>query len=290
MDAAFDPYRKWLGIPRDEQPPHHYRLLGLRVLEEDLEVISHAADRQMLHVRGFQSGPHSQESQKLLNELAAARVCLLDPAKKASYDEQLRAAIARRLHGQQAGPPFGLLLQGAARYVLTQARRWWLTQARLASAELALGLELHRLGRYRGRFPALSEQLDRVMGALAARPPQPDPRPPAASFRGLAARIGAWPWAVARHGRLMILGHLHRRLLRRLAQGAFAVDGVSCGPSRWTAPVQETRTRLELLRAEARRLSDVPVGQVLSPARVAWLIAGILLGLVLLLLWLRIVL
>jgi hypothetical protein len=28
MPEAFDPYHKWLAIPPEEQPPHHYRLWG----------------------------------------------------------------------------------------------------------------------------------------------------------------------------------------------------------------------------------------------------------------------
>ena len=28
-DGAFDPYHKWLGIPPKQQPPDHYRLLGV---------------------------------------------------------------------------------------------------------------------------------------------------------------------------------------------------------------------------------------------------------------------
>ena len=29
MKQSFDPYHKWLGIPPEDQPPHHYRLLGV---------------------------------------------------------------------------------------------------------------------------------------------------------------------------------------------------------------------------------------------------------------------
>ena len=32
MAANFDPYYKWLGIPPEEQPPNHYRLLGIQDL------------------------------------------------------------------------------------------------------------------------------------------------------------------------------------------------------------------------------------------------------------------
>ena len=93
MPEAFDPYRKWLGIPPGERPPNHYRLLGLGLFEDDADAISNAADRQMGHLRTFQSGPHSALSQQLLNELSAARVCLLDPARKAEYDNRLRSSL-----------------------------------------------------------------------------------------------------------------------------------------------------------------------------------------------------
>jgi len=92
----FDAYRKWLGIPPDEQPPHHYRLLGIGLFESDPDVITNAADRQMLHVRGFQGGKFSDLSQKTLNELAAARLCLLNPTKKREYDEWLQQQLAQR--------------------------------------------------------------------------------------------------------------------------------------------------------------------------------------------------
>ncbi len=88
--ASFDPYRKWLGIPSEEQPPHHYRLLGIGLFESDSDVIANAADRQMTHVRTFQSGKYTAQSQRILNELAAARICLLDAQKRAVYDAALK--------------------------------------------------------------------------------------------------------------------------------------------------------------------------------------------------------
>jgi hypothetical protein len=96
----FDPYWKWLGIPPEEQPADHYRLLGIAPFESDEEVIGNAADRQMLHIRTFQSGTHSELSQRLLNELAAARLTLLDPKKRAAYDAQLRAIWAASPTGE----------------------------------------------------------------------------------------------------------------------------------------------------------------------------------------------
>ena len=106
MSSSFDPYRKWLGIPPKDQPPNHYRLLGIELFESDPDVISNAADARMAHIRTFQTGPYSEWSQKLLNEIAAAKVCLLNPEKKAEYDAQLRAQLAAQgaWTGSAGGP------------------------------------------------------------------------------------------------------------------------------------------------------------------------------------------
>ncbi len=47
----------------------------------------------MAHVRSYQLGQHSELSQKILNELAAAKACLLNAAKKSAYDEELRGKL-----------------------------------------------------------------------------------------------------------------------------------------------------------------------------------------------------
>ena len=97
MASEFDAYHKWLGIPPEETAagrPNHYRLLGIGLLESDPDVIEHAADQRMTHLRSLQAGKHAALSQKLLNEVAAARVCLLDPVRRAAYDEQLRRQLA----------------------------------------------------------------------------------------------------------------------------------------------------------------------------------------------------
>ena len=91
--TEFDAYHQWLGIPPEEQPPHHYRLLGLKLFENDPAVIQNAADRQMAHLRTFQTGKRAALSQRLLGEVATAKLCLLKAEKKAAYDEQLRRTV-----------------------------------------------------------------------------------------------------------------------------------------------------------------------------------------------------
>ncbi len=88
--TIFDPYHKWLGIKPKDQPPHHYRLLGIDLFEDDPEVIEAAVDRLMAYVQQCSIGEHLKESQQILNELSTARVCLLNLDKKEKYDAELR--------------------------------------------------------------------------------------------------------------------------------------------------------------------------------------------------------
>lgn len=94
MSEPFDPHHKWLGIAPAEQPTNYYRLLGLNLFESDADVIESGSDRQMAHLRSFQTGPRMRECQQLLNEVSLARVTLLDAQKKATYDQALRASLA----------------------------------------------------------------------------------------------------------------------------------------------------------------------------------------------------
>jgi len=103
VSDAFDPYHEWLGIPPKDQPPNHYRLLGIDLFEGKAKVIESAADRQMAHVRNYQTGKHSELSQNLLNEIARAKITLLNPRKKAAYDEQLTGRL--RPQPPTAEPP-----------------------------------------------------------------------------------------------------------------------------------------------------------------------------------------
>jgi hypothetical protein len=115
MPGQFDPYHKWLGIPPEEQPPHYYRLLAIRIFEDDVDVIEAAADQRMAHLRTLQTGKNAELSQRLLNELAAARACLVDERKRAQYNQRLKrqqstreeASAANSRDEQALAPPSG---------------------------------------------------------------------------------------------------------------------------------------------------------------------------------------
>src|SRR4051794_33372311 len=89
MPADFDAYYKWLGIPPIEQPPDHYRLLGVQAFERDRDVINNAADQRMGLLKTFATSAHGPLAEELLNQVARARICLLNPEKKDAYDRTL---------------------------------------------------------------------------------------------------------------------------------------------------------------------------------------------------------
>ena len=105
MNETFDPYYKWLGIPPEEQPAHHYRLLGIGLFECDRDVICNAADARMTQLRAYQQGQRAAEAVELLNAVSTARVCLLSADRRAAYDERLRGASDRRQSDFVEPPP-----------------------------------------------------------------------------------------------------------------------------------------------------------------------------------------
>ena len=101
MADNFDPYLHWLGIRDRQRPPNHYRLLGVELFEDDPDVISNAGDRQMAHVRTFQTGP-IDESAGGPGDAVGNRVDtplrVLEDAAGARHVQRLRAfAISHKL-------------------------------------------------------------------------------------------------------------------------------------------------------------------------------------------------
>jgi sulfatase modifying factor 1 len=107
MAADFDPYHKWLGIPEGSRPPTHYQLLAVQVGEKDVDVINAAVVQRSAYVRNFQTGKFADDATRLLNEIAAAKACLLDSAKRAVYDAELKKKEPPKPRPRQVAPaPF----------------------------------------------------------------------------------------------------------------------------------------------------------------------------------------
>ncbi|TWU56780.1 hypothetical protein Poly51_26970 [Rubripirellula tenax] len=86
----FDPLHEWLGIPPEQQPPNHYRLLGIDTFDSDGEVIDAAADKRLAYLQQMSGGEHAADAEDLSNQVSAARLCLMSPQRKRAYDERLK--------------------------------------------------------------------------------------------------------------------------------------------------------------------------------------------------------
>lgn len=89
MAEELDIYRDWLGIPDKERPLNYYQLLRVPKFEDDTEKIRAHYRKMNAHVRKYATGKYAAESQKLLNELAKAMLCLTDAQRKREYDASL---------------------------------------------------------------------------------------------------------------------------------------------------------------------------------------------------------
>ena len=86
-----DAYRELLGLGTSHRPPNHYDLIGVNEFESDSAVIRNAANQRTIYLRSISNGPQEAEAQRLLNEVAEARNCLLDEGLKDDYDRTLRS-------------------------------------------------------------------------------------------------------------------------------------------------------------------------------------------------------
>ena len=159
MPEPFDAYYKWLGISPKDQPPNHYRLLAIDLFETDPDVIASAADRQMAHMRSYQTGKNSALSQKILNEISAARICLLNAAKKEEYDERLRQQLQSAQEALEPAPAETLARPAESAPPRRSRRPSWQTIATIVAAVVVCLGALAVLFNGRGeKEPALSEK------------------------------------------------------------------------------------------------------------------------------------
>jgi hypothetical protein len=89
MTEPLNPYHQWLDLPLELSSPSYYQMLRLTEGESSGNRIAEAADRAIAQVRAFKPGPHAREWSRLIDELKAAKQCLLDPTIKAEYDRCL---------------------------------------------------------------------------------------------------------------------------------------------------------------------------------------------------------
>lgn len=85
-----NPYFELLGIPESEFPPNRYRLLGIPPFTSNENVIRNGADRQMQFLRRVGGDKYLDDVQTILNEVAEAKIFLLNDENRSAYDEELK--------------------------------------------------------------------------------------------------------------------------------------------------------------------------------------------------------
>jgi len=213
----FDPYHKWLGIAKEEQPPTYYRLLGINANEQDRDVIEEAAIRQTTHVRTNQIGPHAAACQRLLNEIAHARATLLDPVKRREYDLTLAARTART-----AAKPKDPIGQRRQRWVLAAGA------SGVVALAVVVWIAISMLrGRDDGATPASGPEITKAAlpdaGPIKLPPPEPKKPQPESAKNGVKEVKPGSPTGVASPKALV--PELSRRLATRGGNGSWHIDG-----------------------------------------------------------------
>lgn len=90
IPEGYDPYRAWLNIQEQRRPLNAYELLGVKTLEEDMEIIQMAAGQQQSRLRSHRDEARPDIWERLSGELEEAIATLSEPQRKNSYDASLR--------------------------------------------------------------------------------------------------------------------------------------------------------------------------------------------------------
>ena len=107
---ARDLYTEWLEIPAGERPPDYYTLLGIPRFCDDVELIEQAARRRIQILDRYKIHPKRKKREAcsaLMNEVAKARVTLVDAGRRRVYDAGLSLRLGRpNEEGRSHAKPF----------------------------------------------------------------------------------------------------------------------------------------------------------------------------------------
>ncbi|WP_010583144.1 3-keto-disaccharide hydrolase [Schlesneria paludicola] len=99
----FDGYRKWLGISTPRRPPSHYDVLGIKLNEEDHEVILAAAEQRRTFVESKRGIGYDDQVAEILLCIDEAELTLLNNDLRREYDRRIDL-FAKRRKGRQVDP------------------------------------------------------------------------------------------------------------------------------------------------------------------------------------------
>jgi hypothetical protein len=92
----FDGYRKWLNISSTRRPPSHYDLLGVKLDEDDHEVIQSAVEQRRNYVESKRGQGKDELVGQILMRIDEAGITLLNGEMRRDYDRQMDLFEKRR--------------------------------------------------------------------------------------------------------------------------------------------------------------------------------------------------
>ncbi len=257
MSETFNPYVEWLGAQDGRRPGNHYELLGIDLYEQDPVVIARTAGALIARIRAIRPGPHLAQWRQILDELNAARTCLLNPGTKAEYDAVLRGRIGL---AEPAPPSEGPVLPTASE------------TASLPPGELPRGQE--PAGPCADLAPAQMSPDPHAAGdSRLASPdpctsigvPQVAPRPSRrAGRKPTAARVAIFGLTVAMAVLVTIFAHM---VYQKRRGGAASESAVSRPDSSRPAATAEKPARLAARSMRASPATAAGSGTAEQPAR-----------------------
>ena len=96
MTDDFDGYRKWLNITSPRRPPSHYELLGIKLDEDDHEIIQAAMEQRHNYVESKRGQGKDDLVSEILMRIDEAGITLLNNEMRRDYDRQMALFEKRR--------------------------------------------------------------------------------------------------------------------------------------------------------------------------------------------------
>jgi hypothetical protein len=127
---AVDFYTKWLDLPPGPRPPDYYTLLGVELFCDDLDAIEAATRQRLTRLDQFALHPDRKTReavQDMMNQVARARVDLVNPNRRPDYDRRLAEQLGVPVPGQPETPaeePEEAVSQPVVEEVVTAAEQF----------------------------------------------------------------------------------------------------------------------------------------------------------------------
>ncbi|MDP6634630.1 MAG: SUMF1/EgtB/PvdO family nonheme iron enzyme [Phycisphaerae bacterium] len=167
---AHDRYSQWLGIERGDGAIDHYMLLGIERFCSDADAIDTAAHERldMLDIYSLAGSRDSREAcQEMMNEVARARVVLMNPQRREEYNRKLSGQTAAGAPQREVRIPTATreALDLYKQIVWAHLRKWRMDEheERLLIAEAAsLGIDSNTALTIARRINSKAEHIARV--------------------------------------------------------------------------------------------------------------------------------